>query len=153
MLLLMRRDTSSPSEIEPWEWRFAPVGAASDLTRQRPVRRAADSKAAQVMQRITVAIPMSEGRQRKVAFDGGWLIDPADDLRSSEDGADAGVHFGVAETETGRIAVHVEHVNNGVLSFETYDDLDAAEADGLPYDIAVRPRAELDPDFVEDLDI
>ena len=44
-------------------------------------------------------------------------------------------------------------MNQGPEALETYGDLDETEDDGLPQDIAVLARAELDPPFVEELDI
>jgi hypothetical protein len=105
------------------------------------------------MERIVIEIPKPDGGVRDVAFTGRWLVSPGDDIRSGEPFADAGVHWGVALTKRGQIAVHAEHVNSGPLAFDTYADIDAAMDGGLPQDIATLARAELDPDFVEELDI
>ena len=105
------------------------------------------------MKRIVVDVLKPDGGLRRVAFTGRWLVDPGDDVRSAAAGADAGIRYGIALTERGRIAVHLEHVNRGPRDFRDYDDLDKAENAGLPEDIVVLARGELEPDFVEELDI
>ena len=102
------------------------------------------------MNRILVEVPKPGGGTRRVAFTGRWLVVPDDDVRSV---ASSGVRYGIALTEGGRIAVHFEHVNSGPRGFSVYDHLDEAENAGVPEDIVVLARAELEPYFIEELDI
>lgn len=81
---------------------------------------------------------------RKVQFRGQWLVEPHEkDTRSSAEGADAGVYWGVARTGRDRIAVFTAHCNEMWPAFlNDYDDLDDAEANGVPADIIDQARAE-----------
>ncbi len=82
------------------------------------------------------------------AFRGRWLVEPDENAsRSRLDGVDAGAYFGVARTKLGRIAVYTAHCNEkwpGRL--EDFDDLDHAEAKGVPADILRVAARELGDD-------
>ena len=90
--------------------------------------------------RIIVEVPKGDGDSRRVAFRGRWLIEPTES-------ADPRLKLGV------RFQVDAEHKNSGPISFDNYADVDEAEGDGLPADIAAMVRSELDPSFIEELDI
>lgn len=91
---------------------------------------------------------------RRAEFAGKWLVSPGDEVRTSEPGFDAGAYYGVALTEGRNIAVYMAHVNDGFdAELEVYDSLNDAEQDGIPEDIIVAARGELDPNYVERLNI
>jgi hypothetical protein len=98
------------------------------------------AEAGKDMERIEVDLP-----DRVVAFTGRWLVAPdRTETRTGEEGYDSGTYWGVALTGRGRIAVYTNHCNmddRGHLS--DYDDLDGAEADGVPRDIIALARGEL----------
>lgn len=75
-----------------------------------------------------------------VGFTGRWLVEPDPD--ETRAGSDAGAYWGVALTGRGRIAVFVDHVNGRFpAELNDYDDLDAAEADGVPEEILAQAAA------------
>jgi hypothetical protein len=68
---------------------------------------------------------------------------------------EAGFYYGVAVTRRGKIAVYIDSTKPSVdARLETYPSLDAAAAEGtLPEDIYERADAEMDPGYVQELDI
>jgi hypothetical protein len=91
---------------------------------------------------------------RQAEFVGEWLVSPGDEIRSSEPGRDLGAYYGIALTQRRKVAVYCAHVNDGFdAALEVYSSLDEAEEDGVPEDIIVAARSELDPNYVEKLDI
>ncbi len=91
---------------------------------------------------------------RGVRFTGRWLVTPGDEMRSFEPGSDLEAYYCVAFTRRGKIAVYVAHVNGRFdATLDTYSSFEEAEEHGVPKDILAAARAEVDPDYVEELDI
>lgn len=90
-----------------------------------------------------------------VQFVGRWLLHPdPSDTRTSEDGYDAGAYFGVALTQRGKIAVYVQHVNDGFAPRLTpYSSFEEAERSGVPGDILATAAADMGADYVQKWDI
>jgi hypothetical protein len=84
----------------------------------------------------TLSVETGEERGRTEKFMGYWVVEPSDDKRSGDEGADAGACYGVARTARGRVAVYTYHVNDlWPADLSVYDDIDDAVAAGLPSDI------------------
>ncbi|MGH3151384.1 MAG: hypothetical protein ACRDOB_11725 [Streptosporangiaceae bacterium] len=78
-----------------------------------------------------------------IGFTGRWLLEPdSGKTRTSDEGWDNGVFWGVALTQRGRIAVFAEHCNSGAGRLDDYDNLDQAAAH-VPADVIARAAAEL----------
>ena len=91
----------------------------------------------------TLSVEIGADRSRTEKFNGYWVVEPSDDKRSDEEGADAGTCYGVARTAKGRVVVYHYHVNDVFpAGLTAYDDIDDAVADGLPRDIADQFRNE-----------
>lgn len=94
-----------------------------------------------------IVVDTAAGRQ---GFVGRWLVDPADDVRSSDPAADAGAYYGIAITARENYVVFAAHVNDRwepVL--KVYASLAEAGRDGIPADVIARAYQEiLDPEGV-----
>jgi hypothetical protein len=91
----------------------------------------------------TLTVDTGADRSRTEKFKGYWVIEPTDDKRSGDEGADAGACYGVARTARGRVAVYTYHVNDlWPADLSVYDDIDDAVAAGLPSDIVDEFLAE-----------
>jgi hypothetical protein len=77
-------------------------------------------------------------------FTGRWLVEPdTDDSRTSEEGWDAGLCWGLALTKRGRIAVYTAHCDGDwPAELHDYDNLSDA-ADDVPADILARATTQL----------
>ena len=95
------------------------------------------------------------GHPRMVSFKGRWLVAPdPDGTRTSKEGYDAGAYYGVALTESGRIAVYTAHSNGGWgPTLTDYDSLPEAADDDVPTDILAMAAYELRQDFPDELEI
>ena len=84
-----------------------------------------------------------DARSLTIAFTGRWLLEPdSGKTRTSDEGWDNGIFWGVALTQRGRIAVFAEHCNSGTGRLDDYDNLDQAAAH-VPAGIIARAAAEL----------
>jgi hypothetical protein len=91
---------------------------------------------------------------RDVSFVGEMLVSPGDEIRTAEEGYDAGAYYGVARTKLGNIAVYAAHVNSGFdATLETYSSFEEAVEDGMPADVIAMAQSEADPNYVQPLDI
>lgn len=105
----------------------------------------------------TIEVQLGGGRYGEeygAEFVGRWLLPPGDETRTAEPGNDAGVYYGVALTQRGKIAVYSGHVN-GLYPYglNTYDSFEEAEADSVPTDILAAAAAAMGADYVQKLDI
>ena len=88
-----------------------------------------------------ITVLTGEDRQAREQFCGAWVVEPHDGQRSADDGADAGMCFGVADTAPGNVAVYAYHVNDGRPAvLKGFADIESAEEWGLPSDIANQYR-------------
>ncbi len=89
------------------------------------------------------------------AFFGRWLVEPHPDrTRTVVDGYDTDLHWGVALTRRGQIAVYTaDYYGHVPARLETYPTLDEAEKHGVPGDIISMAAHELGEDRVTRLDI
>jgi len=118
-----------------------PVSAICQQALQHEVLRMEAKTAAPDFTTLTVDTGADRSRTEK--FNGYWVVEPSDDKRSGEEGADAGMCYGVARTAKGRVAVYTYHVNDmWPADLSVYDDIDDAVADGLPSDIVDEFLAE-----------
>jgi post-segregation antitoxin (ccd killing protein) len=109
---------------------------------------------AEGMENIMIGVGVDDEGQ--VGFIGRWLVhpDPAESW-STRSSSDSGAYYGVALTRRGRIAIYaVTRVDQRwAATLRDFDDLNAAEAGGLPIDITHRASKELGKQRVTWLDI
>jgi hypothetical protein len=108
------------------------------------------------MTKIIVNVGVND--EDEVGFFGRWLVEPDpeifDGTRTKLPGHAPGAYYGVALTKRGRIAVYEAHAGRRLPGkLKNHDDLKAAEAAGLPADVAYRAAKELGDQRVTWLDI
>ncbi len=101
------------------------------------------------METIEVTLGGYDSYPRNVSFVGRTLIEPHEEISHHNDAV-----FGVWLTKRGKIAVLVDFSRDNIDPiFSTYGSFEEAIEAEVPADIIAMARAELDPDYVQPLDI
>lgn len=137
----MRMNISVPDQLaEEVRQRDISISAVCQRALRDEVARLRRTGAVGEMEKITVNVG---DPSLTIGFTGRWLLEPdSGKTRTSDEGWDNGVFWGVALTQRGRIAVFAEHCSSGAGRLDDYDNLDQASA-RVPADIIARAAASL----------
>lgn len=131
---LGRRLSASPARMDAQVLEAAgmPVSALGLRGQREPTSTSTTGVGTEI-----ITVGTGAGRQMTEQFQGSWLVAPHDGSRSTEKNADNGACWGVAQTAKGGVAVYRYQVHDKwPARLDAYESIEAAEAHGLPADMA-----------------